>query len=222
MDAEEKLERSVAGSGPARLAVTLCGKDGFGLPEKRKMALLFHVRCGHKVVCHGETDLLVFGAPKAVRHWQEAKAELIKTEFALRNCARLQQRTQPHWEKGQTPPLWQDHKCTPRCHKGSELQSGRRGIFSIILAGQTKTIKPQSSRLFFFSFWKSISLSDWTSETKSSFQLPCDFFLLLFFVGQCFSDHAQGNTGVGAPGWLSQWSVWLLISGLWVWAPHWA
>lgn len=152
MDAEEKLERSVAGSGPARLAVTLCGKDGFGLPEKRKMALLFHVRCGHKVVCHGETDLLVFGAPKAVRHWQEAKAELIKTEFALRNCARLQQRTQPHWEKGQTPPLWQDHKCTPRCHKGSELQSGRRGIFSIILAGQTKTIKPQSSRLFFFSF----------------------------------------------------------------------
>lgn len=52
MDAEEKLERSVAGSGPARLAVTLCEKDGFGLLEKTKMALLLHVRCGHKVVCH--------------------------------------------------------------------------------------------------------------------------------------------------------------------------
>lgn len=88
--------------------------DGLGLLEKTKwLFLLLHVLCHHRAV-HWKTHLLVFGAPKARRNWQGATAELIKTEFALRNCSRLHQRTQPYWEKGQIL-FWQDHKHTPGC-----------------------------------------------------------------------------------------------------------
>lgn len=91
--------------------------DGLELPEKRTWLGIFpglRVLHYHRAGCHWRTDSLVFGAPKAGRKWHEAMAELFKTEFVLGNCFCLHQKTQLHWEKGQTPFLWQDHKCTPR------------------------------------------------------------------------------------------------------------
>lgn len=123
--------------------------DGLGLLEKMKwLFLLLHVLCRHRAVCHWKTHSLVFGAPKARRNWHEAKAELIKTEFALRNCCRLHQRTQPHWQKGQTLP-WQDNKCIPKCSgvHNSHLEAGG----SFLLFWQV-TLKPSVIQLPSFVF----------------------------------------------------------------------
>lgn len=123
--------------------------DGLGLLGKMKwLFLLLHVLRRHRAVCHWKTHSLVFGAPKARRNWHEAMAELIKTEFALRNCSRLHQRTQPHWEKGQTLPR-QDYKHTPRCNgvHNSNLEAGG----SFLLFWQV-TLKPSVIQLPLFVF----------------------------------------------------------------------
>lgn len=81
----------------------------------------------------------------------------------------------PFGSKTRHPFFGQDHKCTPRFNKGSEPQSGSRGIFSITLTGHSKALNHPN---FHFLFWKSMSLSHQTSEIKSAFQLLWPFSAL--------------------------------------------
>lgn len=128
MKAEKKLERVSCRKGPCKISSDLVGKRmalGSWRTQSGCFFALLHVLCCHRAVSHWKTHLLVFGAPKARRNWREAMAELIRTGFSLRNCSRLHQRTQPHWEKGQIL-LWQDHECTSRCNSvhNSNLEAG--------------------------------------------------------------------------------------------------
>lgn len=45
--------------------------------------------------------------------------------------------------------------------------------------------------------------------------------VFIFSMEVVFSILVQVLICLGVPNWLSGWSVWLLISGLWLWAPHW-
>lgn len=102
VEAEDRLERISYRKWSCKISGDLAGKQRWPwAPGENEVAVsTLHVPCCHRAVCHWKTHSLVFGAPKARRNWHGAMAALIKTEFALRNCSRLHQRTQPHWEKG--------------------------------------------------------------------------------------------------------------------------
>lgn len=120
-------------------------------------------------------------------------------------------KTVPGYSKGHGPTgrkarhllFGKDHKWW--YNKGSELQSGSRGIF-IILAGQTKTCSHPN---FFFFLKKhfSCTLDVWNQTF---------FPIILAFLCSLKASVSQillKSIGVGTAGWVSQWS------NSWSWSP---
>lgn len=162
------------------------GNDDLVFPEKKKwlFLLLLHVLRCHRAVYCSKTHLLVFRAPKARRNWHNYQNRICTEKLFQaipENTASPGERLDSSLARSQmyTNVQW-----------GSQLQSRSRGIFSIILAGQTKALSYPNFQSPLPPPPKSMSLSFWMSEIKPFFPNYSDLFLCLS-IGQCFPDHVK-------------------------------